>query len=119
MILQIFKEYIEKFPENTLFRYGLSDPFSWRGAYDEVAFTLLDTPMTKEELLSKINEAYTKTFRGYKGGEYTYDDYTVVNFESSPNSWTDGDYVLSKIKEIENYKDTDESYYLVSLAFKQ
>ena len=68
MELKDFKQHISNFPKGTVFNYGISKPFSWRGSYDEVAFSLVESQMTREEILSNIELAYTETFNGYKGG---------------------------------------------------
>lgn len=101
MELKQFKDYVESFENNHQFEYGISTPFSWRGSYDEVAFSVVHQPMTKEEILFRINQAYTETFFGYKGGEYTYGDYTTVNFEQDTSSYTDGGYCSEWIATIE------------------
>lgn len=118
MTLGDFKKHIEGFPVGTQFNFGISEPFSWRGAYAEVAFAIIEQPMTRDEVLAKIQLAYRGTFCGYKGGEYSYDDYTDVHFEQDGSSYTDGGYVSEWIARIENqeaYK-TQEGR-LVKLAF--
>lgn len=118
MKLKIFKKHIESFPNGTKFEFGISKPFSWRGVYSEVAFEMLHQPMTKEEILANIELAYTETFRGYKGGEYRYDHYTDIHFESDCGSWTDGDYAsrwIAKIEEKKEYQSQEDR--LVRLAF--
>lgn len=118
MDLKEFKEFIESSEEWKIFDYGISEPFSWRWSYDEVAFSFENKPMTREEILSNIQMAYTQTFRWYKGWEYTYSDYTNVNFESSTGSRTDGWYCAEKIAEIEwKEKYQDNETRLVKLAF--
>ena len=112
-----FKNHFETCKEDN-FNYGISEPFSWRGSYDEVAFEILHSPMTKEEILNHINMAYIKSFYGYKGGTYRYNDYTNIHFESGYGSWSDGGYCSKKIAEIEAgpiYESQEER--LVKLAF--
>lgn len=99
------KMYIESFPEGTVFNYSLSDPFSWRGVYAEVAFSIERTTSTREELLIKIEKALTNTFYGYKGGEYQFDNHTTVNFEENRGSWSDGGYVNALIEEVTEEKE--------------
>lgn len=119
MNLKELKSYFESFEDDYVFDWSLSDPFSWRGAYDEVAFAVLKQPSTKESNLQKIKKAYTETFFGYKGGEYDYNNYTPVNFEQDTSCWTDGRYVQYKIAEIENSNLYEsEEHRLISLAFK-
>ena len=118
MTLKDFKQHIESFPNGTSFDFGISQPFSWRGVYAEVAFEMLEKPMTKEEILANIQLAYTETFRGYKGGEYRYGDHTIINFESDKGSWTDGGYVsrwITKIEGTKEYQSQEDK--LVKLAF--
>lgn len=100
MNLKELKSHFESMPDGTRFDYSLSDPFSWRGVYAEVAFSILNEPSTKEEILSKINDAITEVFEGYKGGDFWYSEDTTVHFEACPSDYTDGDYVLLKLLKI-------------------
>lgn len=85
MTIKWLKDYFEN-TENP--KFFLIDVFSWRGIYDEVAFTPSKTG-TKEESLKLINNALTETFDGYKGGEYTYKESTDVHFEFSERDCSD------------------------------
>lgn len=119
MTLKELKDHIESFPFGNNFEYGITKPFSWRGSYDEVAFAIVKSPMTREEVLENIELAYNNTFFGYKGGEYRYEDWTTVNFEEEGSrNYSDGGYVARMISEIENgkeYKSQEER--LVNLIF--
>jgi len=118
MELKDFKQHIENAEKGKTFEYGISNPFSWRGSYDEVAFEILEIPMTREEMLIRIQKAYDDVFYGYKGGEYRFSDWTTVNFEDSGRSYTDGGYVsrwIAKIEEKEEYQSQEDR--LVKLAF--
>lgn len=118
MELKQFKQQIEQAEEGKTFDYGISEPFSWRGSYDEVAFEIIEQPMTREEILANIEKAYTGTFYGYKGGEYTYVDYTEVHFEEDGSRYTDGGYcaeMIAKIEGGETYQ--SQEMRLVKLAF--
>jgi hypothetical protein len=118
MTLGDFKKHIERFPIGTQFKFGISEPFSWRGVYAEVAFAITENPMTREEVLAKIRLAYRGTFFGYKGGEYSYDDDTDVHFEPDSKTWTDGGYVSGWIARIENQEEyKTQEHRLVKLAF--
>jgi hypothetical protein len=114
-----FKKHIESFDNETEFKYGISEPFSWRGSYDEVAFSIVEEHMTKEEILENIEKAYTEKFYGYKGGEYNYFDYTTINFENGDSNYSDGGYcsdMIAKLEENIPYQSQEER--LVKLAFK-
>lgn len=113
-----FKNHIQSFPDGTLFKYGISKPFSWRGSYDEVAFSIIEKPMLKEDILANIQLAYDEWFSGYKGGEYKYHDSTNVHFESGIGSWSDGEYaaeIIAKIEDAPLYKSQEER--LVKITF--
>lgn len=118
MELKEFKDYIENFQIGTEFKYGISNPFSWRGEYSEVAFEILEEPMTREEILANIEIAYTEEFYGYKGGTYRYDDHTEVHFEPDRSNYTDGYYCAEMISKIEGFEIiTSQEMKLVKLAF--
>lgn len=118
MLLGKFKEKIEKLEKGTMFNYSLSDPFSWRGSYDEVCFTITTENSTREELLEKINKALSEEFYGYKGGKYAYGEKTWVNFEDSYSAWSDGGYardIIEKITDADKPDTIEEE--LVNLIF--
>lgn len=92
MTLGDLKQYFQNLPEKE-YRFCLSEPFSWRGSYDEVAFSIIEVISSKQDILDNIEKAFTGTFYGYKGGEYTYKDYTPVHFEEDYSSYTDGGYI--------------------------
>jgi hypothetical protein len=119
MNLKEFKTYVESTIVGITFEYGISEPFSWRGSYDEVAFDVIEGIMTREEMLRRIEMAYTGTFHGYKGGEYRYNDYTDIHFESGYGSYTDGDYCGQWIARIEgNEPVSSQEERLVRLMLK-
>lgn len=119
MTLSQFKEKIEAFPEGTIFKNGLSEPFSWRGSYDEVAFSIVESPMSKLDVLKNIERAYDGTFYGYKGGEYLYRDTTPVNFEKEDYSdYSGGMYCAKMIAKFEDSKVFEsQEHRLIHLAF--
>ena len=120
MNLQDFRDYIAKFPSDHIFEYGISEPFSWRGLYAEVAFSIIDGNMCRYDILKRIDMCLDRTFIGYNGVEYKYDWTTPVNFEDGYSEYTSGAYVDSWIFEIQGktaYMSKEEE--LVRLAFTQ
>ena len=118
MELKELKQQIEQTETGKTFNYGISEPFSWRGSYDEVAFEVIEQPMTREEILANIEKAYVGNFYGHKGGEYIYQDYTKVHFEEDSSRRTDGGYcadMIAKIEGGETYQ--SQEMRLVKLAF--
>lgn len=119
MTLGEFKNHIESFPNGAIFPFGISEPFSWRGIYAEVAFSIVNQRMSKEEVLANIQMAYDYEFTGYKGGGYNYGDCTDIHFEEDSGSYTDGRYCSDVINEIEGgdkYRSQEER--LVKIAFQ-
>lgn len=119
MNLQELNQHFLDFKQGTRFKYGISEPFSWRGSYDEVAFAILHEPMTREQILSNIEQAYNKTFFGYKGGKFEYDDFTTVNFEEEGSrNYSDGGYTANMIAKIEGTTPySSQETRLIKLAF--
>lgn len=94
--------------------YGVSEPFSWRGSYDEVAFRI-ERNVSKKECLDRIFKALNDKFYGYKGGEFYFNEHTPVNFESSSDSYSDGEYREEIITEVEGCGGSDRDLYLTKL----
>lgn len=118
MTLGELKKHFQSKPDGTVFDYSLSDPFSWRGVYAEVCFSVTEDKSTKEENISKIEDALTNVFEGWKGGDYRYTEDTTVNFEETQRNWSDGDYVREMISVIEGSENfPDDETKLIRLAF--
>lgn len=65
---------------------------SWRGVYAEACiFVNMDGESYLEEFIPFINQLKTETHCGYKGGDYTYDENTPLNFETEYSVWSDGE----------------------------
>lgn len=108
MTLKELKELYKNVDDSQVFEYGISEPMSWRGSYDEVCFSV-DYNVTGKEIKDRIEKAYTETFYGHKGGEFEFYDDTYVNFECSSSSWSDGGYVQDMIDQLESYPDDNET----------
>ena len=118
MNLQDFRDYIAKFPSDHIFEYGISEPFSWRGIFAEVAFSIEEHPMSRETILERIDMCFEKTFIGYKGGEFKYNGNTEIHFEDNPSEYTNGYYAEKWIDEIQNKKPyISKEEVLINLAF--
>jgi hypothetical protein len=118
MTLLELKQYFENQKEGKVFNYSLSEPFSWRGIYAEVAFDLLHKKATREEILDTIDLAYTQKFYGYKGGTFRYNDYTEIHFEKDSGCYTDGEYCAALISNIEgSLLFRDQETRLINVAF--
>lgn len=78
MDLEDVIEYLEDLPADRIVRHGLSNPHSYRGWYEQVAFELKDN-VTIGAMLASARAAVGATFTGYKGGSYTMRESSLVN----------------------------------------
>ena len=85
------QELYDYFDKQTNPKFFLTDVFSWRGNYEEVAFTPSVTG-TKDTTMQLIKRALRHQFKGYKGGVYKYNKNTEVHFEFSPELYNDSAY---------------------------
>lgn len=85
------QELYDYFDKNETPKFFLTDVFSWRGNYEEVAFTPCVTG-TKDTTMQLIKRALRHQFKGYKGGVYKYNKDTEVHFEFSPELYSDSAY---------------------------
>lgn len=74
-MLNTIIDFLKQRDPNEVPPVGFCNPHSYRGYYDEVAFEPT-TNVTVEQMLQSCNRALCDTFTGWKGGEYTYDNYT-------------------------------------------
>ncbi len=96
-----FYDKIESYPQDTM-DFRITDIFSWRGVYAEPCCSLSTEQTAKYENLDMLRRLTNETFRGYKGGEYTYTYDDKINFEYDYGEYSDGEYLMSFIKENEN-----------------
>lgn len=68
-------EALEAADPNHVAPLGFGVPFSWRGNYADIAFEP-QSNVTVGSMLEHARSALGKTFRGYKGGEFTMHEYT-------------------------------------------
>lgn len=85
MTIEFLKKYFENEEDP---KFYLTDVFSWRGDYFQVAFKP-SVKGTKEESLDLVERALTEEFRGYKGGKYEYTPSTPAHFELEESSYDD------------------------------
>lgn len=69
-------------------KFYLTDVFSWRGCYSEVAFTPSRNG-SREQSLEMIQRALIEDFPGWKGGKFVYGLCTRVHFEKQEQGHSD------------------------------
>lgn len=68
------------------------DSGSWRGSYGEACiFVNMEGESYLEECIPFIEQLRTGSHFGYKGGEYTYNEDTPLNFETDSWVWSDNE----------------------------
>ena len=60
---------------------GFGSGRSYRGSYDELAFAPVESS-TAADMLAEAKKCVGATFAGYKGGDFTMDEFTPVNIAS-------------------------------------
>lgn len=68
-------ERLEKLDYSKPVKHGFGFPMSYRGYYDELAFSPEENT-TIGEMLEHAKNALGATFEGYKGGDFTMDEFT-------------------------------------------
>lgn len=66
---------LERHDPTTVVRTGFDSPHSYRGYYDELAFEPASN-VTIGSMLEAAREANGSTYRGWKGGGFTMEDWT-------------------------------------------
>lgn len=69
--------HLENVPQERIIKHGFSNPHSYRGYYDELAFEPTEN-ISVADMLEAARSALNNTFEGYKGGYYKMDEYTNV-----------------------------------------
>jgi hypothetical protein len=69
--LREVQAFLQTVDTDFVFSIGFRSPHSWRGVYSEVAFQSRPS-VGPRCMLDAIEEATSKTFEGWKGGEYSY-----------------------------------------------
>lgn len=80
---ELLKRLNQENPNNYL-SFGLGYAHSNRGYYDEIGFEIVENVSIKEMKLL-IKDVIGRTFTGYKGGKYTYNENTLINLSSYGN----------------------------------
>ena len=93
MELQEYIAILEQYPRNKTLPKGLGNPHSWRGAYVELAFEVVENT-TVGEMLDCAKECIGKTFEGWKGGEFKMHETTEINIELEEGAYSDNSTLL-------------------------
>jgi hypothetical protein len=87
------KEIVNKLNDDEIYDIGINDVFSWRGSYDEPCFSF-EKEISGKHMKEVMNRATSEVFTGWKGGDYTYQDYDKCNFELEHGRYSDGEFFL-------------------------
>lgn len=97
MTLKEFENYIDSFPENHPFDYGISECFQYKGDASKVAFSINGNFTRKESILKNITSAYSFCYIDKEGKPKKYHENTIIAFEDKPNEWTNKIYTADTI----------------------
>jgi hypothetical protein len=78
---------------------GFSQPHSYRGIYEELAF-VITYRIKIGEMLDVAKGCVGQVFQGYKGGDFRMGEYTTVNYQMYEYAVYDGaeiDYLLMRL----------------------
>lgn len=71
-------EKLEKYQQDKVVSMGFTNPHSYRGNYEQLAFEPKEN-VSVGEMLRCSKDSLNKTFQGYKGGYFKMDENTLVN----------------------------------------
>ena len=111
--------FIEKFPENKVFEFSFSEPFSYKADPSTIAFSIEEKEITKNDLLKRIEKVFEMSFSTFWRKNIKYSDDTDVIFEKGSEEWTDGGYTISwinKLYERKSFESFEEK--LLEMLFK-
>jgi len=78
-------------------KFGFGYPHAHRGYYNHVSFPPNEQNITIGQLLDYLKDAVNHEFEGWKGGEYRYDDFTLVHFNFEGRCSDDDCYIPEHI----------------------
>ena len=96
MTLEQLYKYLTQFPKTRTCKHGFTNPHSYRGYYEELAFEPAEN-VTVGHMIMCCTRAHNETFTGWKGGEFTYSDNTYVHIAYEGNANGENDDFPSEI----------------------
>ena len=96
MMLEALIEELSRENSDTVCKVGFSNPHSYRGYYDQLAFEPADN-VSVGSMLEAAQEALGSTYTGWKGGEYTMTGYTDCHLANKGNSGEELGAILLKL----------------------
>jgi hypothetical protein len=76
MLLKELIEKLDSYPRSNKVKIGFENPHSYRGYYEELAFSPVEDT-TVGAMLDAARSALGNTYEGYKGGEFIMDGSTT------------------------------------------
>lgn len=87
MTLQMLCNYLQQLEPNRVSKFTLSNPHSYRGYYEDLAFETRDEPQSAGEMLKVALSALGTTYQGWKGGDFKMTEHTTVWLSEEGNCW--------------------------------
>lgn len=102
MILEHFIDILKTLPQNRELHHGLTNPHSYRGFYEDIAFEPTNTPTSVADVLAVAQSVIGQTYEGWKGGSYTMTIGCLIHltFEGEVTDWFPAFNLPTKIERI-------------------
>lgn len=78
---------IESWPDDKM-PFSIDDVWSWRGIYADPCLCVTTREQTKKYNLLSLKEVLQYSFTGWKGGEFYYNESSLLHFENDPGCAT-------------------------------
>lgn len=72
---------IESYPTDTM-PFKIEDSWSWRGIYAHPCLAISTNESTKEKNLSELEYVLRYSYHGWKGGDFYYEESSLLHFET-------------------------------------
>lgn len=72
-------KYLEELPKETVLSFGIGNPHSYRGYYEDLCVEIDDSRTENpESWLKVLRSVHGEVLQGYKGGDFVMEDYSDV-----------------------------------------
>ncbi len=88
-------------PEHIVCRHGFHNPHSWRGDYFEAAFEPAEN-VSVGDMIDSVNTALRGSFRGYKGGHFSFNSRTPTHISEEGMDYDNTDWMSCLLDELES-----------------
>lgn len=92
---------LKRVPEHIVCRHGFHNPHSWRGDYTEAAFEPAEN-VSVGDMIDSVNTALRGSFRGYKGGHFSFNSRTPSHISEEGTDYDNTDWMSCLLGELDS-----------------